>query len=289
MSSQPVLGIIGGSGLYEFTALKEVETIELDTPFGKPSSPVVIGSLSGKKVAFLARHGIGHFLSPSEINYRANIYAFKQLGIQRIISISACGSLREDYAPGHIVIPDQLIDFTRSRERSFFTDGLVVHVGVADPFCPELSRLQYAAVSEAGGTVHMGGSLITIEGPRFSTKGESNMYRSWGISLIGMTACPEAFLAREAELCYSIMAHVTDYDVWHISEEAVSVDMVMRTLARNTQVAQLAIQKLVEKMPDALSCTCSSALANAIITRPECVPPETFERVNLLVNKYLES
>lgn len=289
MSSQPILGIIGGSGLYEFTALKDVETIELETPFGKPSSPVVIGSLGGKKVAFLARHGIGHFLSPSEVNYRANIYAFKQLGIQRVIGISACGSLREDFAPGHIVIPDQLVDFTRDRERSFFTDGLVVHVGVADPFCPELSRLQYTAVSEAGGTVHTGGSLITIEGPRFSTKGESNMYRSWGISLIGMTACPEAFLAREAELCYSIMAHVTDYDVWHIAEEAVSVDMVMRTLARNTQVAQLALQKLVEKLPEDLSCECSHALASAVITRPECVPPETIERVKLLVNKYIES
>lgn len=289
MSSQPILGIIGGSGLYEFTALKDVETIELDTPFGKPSSPVVIGTLSGKKIAFIARHGIGHFLSPSEVNYRANIFAFKQLGIQRVVGISACGSLREDYAPGHIVIPDQLVDFTRGRERTFFTDGLVVHVGVADPFCPDLSRLQAAAVAEAGGTVHTGGSLITIEGPRFSTKGESNMYRSWGISMIGMTACPEAFLAREAELCYSIMAHVTDYDVWHVAEEAVSVDMVMRTLVRNTQIAQLAIQKLVERLPAETTCACSSALANAVITRPECVPPETFERVRLLVSKYLES
>ena len=289
MSSQPILGIIGGSGLYEFTALKDVETIELDTPFGKPSSPVVIGTLSGKKIAFIARHGIGHFLSPSEVNYRANIFAFKQLGIQRVVGISACGSLREDYAPGHIVIPDQLVDFTRGRERTFFTDGLVVHVGVADPFCSDLSRLQAAAVAEAGGTVHTGGSLITIEGPRFSTKGESNMYRSWGISMIGMTACPEAFLAREAELCYSIMAHVTDYDVWHVAEEAVSVDMVMRTLVRNTQIAQLSIQKLVERLPAETTCACSSALANAVITRPECVPPETFERVRLLVSKYLES
>ena len=289
MSSQPISGIIGGSGLYEFTALKDVETIELDTPFGKPSSPVVIGTLSGKKIAFIARHGIGHFLSPSEVNYRANIFAFKQLGIQRVVGISACGSLREDYAPGHIVIPDQLVDFTRGRERTFFTDGLVVHVGVADPFCSDLSRLQAAAVAEARGTVHTGGSLITIEGPRFSTKGESNMYRSWGISMIGMTACPEAFLAREAELCYSIMAHVTDYDVWHVAEEAVSVDMVMRTLVRNTQIAQLAIQKLVERLPAETTCACSSALANAVITRPECVPPETFERVRLLVSKYLES
>lgn len=289
MNNQPILGVIGGSGLYEFTALKEVETIEVDTPFGKPSSPIVIGMLAGKKVAFLARHGIGHYLSPSEINYRANIHAFKQLGVKQVVSISACGSLREDFAPGHIVVPDQLVDFTRGRERSFFTAGLVVHVGVADPICPTLARQVTAAVAAAGGTVHAGGSLITIEGPRFSTKAESNMYRSWGISLIGMTACPEAFLAREAELCYSIMAHVTDYDVWHVSEESVSVDLVVRTLAKNTQVAQLAIQKLVENLSEETPCECANALSNAIITRPECIPPETLERVKLLVGKYLES
>lgn len=289
MNDQPILGIIGGSGLYEFTALKEVESYEVDTPFGKPSSPIVIGMLAGKKVAFLARHGIGHFLSPTEVNYRANIYAFKQLGIQHVVGISACGSLREDYAPGHIVIPDQLVDFTKDRQRSFFTDGLVVHVGVAEPFCPDLSKKLFAAVAEAGATVHSGGSLVTIEGPRFSTKAESNMYRSGGISLVGMTACPEAFLAREAELCYSIMAHVTDYDVWHVTEEPVSVDLVVRTLAKNTQMAQFAIQKLVASLTEETNCTCSSALANAIITRPECVPPETCERVKLLIGKYLES
>ncbi len=289
MNNQPILGIIGGSGLYEFTALKDVETIEVDTPFGRPSSPIVIGTLSGKKVAFLARHGIGHFLSPTEVNYRANIYALKQLGIQRVVGISACGSLREDYAPGHIVIPDQLVDYTKDRARTFFTNGLVVHVGVAEPFCPELSKQLFAAVAEAGATVHATGSLITIEGPRFSTKAESNMYRAAGISLVGMTACPEAFLAREAELCYTIMAHVTDYDVWHVSEEPVSVDMVVRTLAKNTQTAQLAIQKLVENLPVDTTCACSNALANAIITRPECVPPETRERVRLLIGKYLES
>ncbi|GAP15132.1 methylthioadenosine phosphorylase [Longilinea arvoryzae] len=289
MNNRPILGIIGGSGLYEFTALKDVETIEIDTPFGKPSSPIVIGTLSGNKVAFLARHGIGHFLSPTEVNYRANIFAFKKLGIQCLIGISACGSLREDYAPGHIVVPDQLVDNTKDRARTFFTDGLVVHVGVAEPFCPELSRLLYSAVAEAGATVHSGGTLITIEGPRFSTKAESNMYRSEGISLVGMTACPEAFLAREAELCYTTMAHVTDYDVWHVTEEPVSVDMVVRTLAKNTQMAQLAIQKLVEIMPEEMTCSCSNALANAIITRPECVPPETCERVKLLIGKYLES
>ncbi len=288
MSNKPVLGIIGGSGLYEFAALKEVETIEIDTPFGKPSSPVVMGTLAGKKVAFIARHGIGHFLSPTEVNYRANIYAFKLLGIQQIVSISACGSLREDYAPGNIVIPDQLVDFTRKRECTFFTDGLVVHVGVAEPVCADLSKQLSAAVGEVGGTVHPGGALITIEGPRFSTKAESDLFRSWGISLIGMTACPEAFLAREAEMCYAIMAHVTDYDVWHVSEEPVSVDMVVKTLAKNTQVAQLAIQKLLENLTESSTCQCASALANAVITRPECVPPESYERAKLLVSKYME-
>jgi len=288
MSNKPVLGIIGGSGLYEFAGLKEVETVEIDTPFGKPSSPVVMGTLTGKKVAFIARHGIGHFLSPTEVNYRANIYAFKQLEIQQIVSISACGSLREDFAPGHIVIPDQLVDFTRNRACSFFTDGLVVHVGVSEPVCSDLSKQLSAAVGDVGGTVHPGGTLITIEGPRFSTKAESDLFRSWGISLIGMTACPEAFLAREAEMCYAIMAHVTDYDVWHMAEEPVSVDMVMRTLAKNTQIAQQAIQKLLENLTECSTCQCSHALADAIITRPECVPPETYDRVRLLVGKYME-
>jgi 5'-methylthioadenosine phosphorylase len=210
MSETPVLGVIGGSGLYQMNGLTKTETIVLDTPFGKPSAPIVVGTLAGKKVAFLARHGIGHQISPSEVNYRANIYAMKQIGVKRLVSISACGSLREDYAPGHIVIPDQIFDFTRLRQRSFFSEGLVVHIGVADPFCADLSTQVYQALQDAGGTVHQGGTFITIEGPRFSTKGESNLFRAWGMSIIGMTASPEVFLAREAEMCYAVMAHVTD-------------------------------------------------------------------------------
>jgi 5'-methylthioadenosine phosphorylase len=289
MEKSPILGIIGGSGLYQFPALKMINTFDVDTPFGKPSSPVILGELSGKKVAFLARHGIGHFISPTEINFRANIYALKSLGVPRIVSISACGSLREDYAPGQIVIPDQLVDFTKDRQRSFFGEGLVVHISTADPFCPELRKQVQDACISAGATVHNQGTLITIEGPRFSTKGESNLYRAWGMSVIGMTACPEVFLAREAEMCYVTMAHVTDYDVWHLSEETVSVDMVVKTLLKNTAVAQNAVQLLVESLPEKTSCECDSALKNAIITRPECIPPQTRSKLSLLIKKYLQS
>lgn len=287
MNEKINLGIIGGSGMYQFSALKDVKTVEVDTPFGRPSSPIVIGTLSGKRVAFLARHGIGHFISPTEVNYRANIYAFKSLGVPAIVSISACGSLREDYAPGEIVIPDQIVDFTHQRPRSFFGDGLVVHVSTADPYCAKLSSLVYHAVTTAGGTVHQGGSLITIEGPRFSTKGESNLYRAWGISIIGMTACPEVFLAREAEMCYLTMAHVTDYDVWHMTEEAVNVDLVVKTLMKNTEMAQEAVKILAENLPANWDCEHSHALADAIITQPECVPPETRKKLTLLIGKYL--
>ena len=230
MNTKPVLGVIGGSGLYDFPALEAIEKVNPETPFGFPSAPITIGTLSGKRVAFLARHGIGHKLSPSEVNYRANIYALKMIGVDKVVSISACGSLREDFAPGNIVIPNQIFDFTRSRKNSFFENGMVAHISSADPFCPELSTLVYQTVSKSGATTHSGGSMITVEGPRFSTKAESNVYRSWGMSLIGMTTSPEVFLAREAEMCYAVMAHVTDFDVWHLSEEVVSVEMVINTL-----------------------------------------------------------
>jgi len=288
MMETPVLGVIGGSGLYQMSGLENSETVDIDTPFGKPSAPVVIGEIAGKRVAFLARHGIGHHISPSEVNYRANIYALKKLGIRKVVSISACGSLREDYEPGHIVVPDQIFDFTRGRNRSFFGDGLVVHVGTADPICSELAKQVLEAAAGAGATTHEGGSLITIEGPRFSTKAESNVFRSWGMSIIGMTACPEVFLAREAEMCYAIMAHVTDYDVWHVSEEPVSVEMVIRTLMRNTEVAQKAVHNLVQNLTDE-DCACQTALAEAIITQPDRVPPETREKLDLLVGKYWKS
>jgi 5'-methylthioadenosine phosphorylase len=287
MDDQPVLGIIGGSGLYQMPGLKEARSIDITTPFGNPSSPVVVGKLEGKRIAFLARHGIGHYLSPTEVNYRANIYALKSLGVQRLVSISACGSLRDDFAPGQIVIPDQIVDFTRRRIPSFFEGGLVVHVGVADPFCGDLSHLLGQTVEKIGGTLHQGGTAITIEGPRFSTKGESNLFRSWGMSIIGMTMCPEAFLAREAEMCFSVMAHITDYDVWHLTEEQVSVDVVVRTLQKNTELAQQAILELVKTLPQETSCSCTHALENAIITSPECIPPETLQKVDLLVRKYL--
>ncbi len=287
MSEKPVLGIIGGSGLYGMVGLADTETVEVDTPFGKPSAPIVVGTLSGRRLAFLARHGLGHWISPTEVNYRANIYALKQLGVTQIVSISACGSLRDDFAPGHIVIPDNLFDFTHNRPRSFFGEGLVVHAGVAEPYCRGLATQVYKAAVRAGATVHQGGTLITIEGPRFSTKAESNLYRAWGMSIIGMTACPEAFLAREAELCYATMAHVTDYDVWHVAEQPVSVDMVIRTLLKNTDIAQQAVAYLAESLEPNPSCGCENALKDAIITSPASIPPETRAKLGLLVDKYL--
>lgn len=288
MTETPILGVIGGSGLYSMSGLEHTETLDVDTPFGKPSAPLIAGTLAGKRIVFLARHGLGHHLSPSEVPYRANIYALKKIGVQNVISISACGSLRADYAPGEIVIPDQVFDFTRERARSFFGEGLVAHIGVADPVCPELSRLALEAVKTAGGTVHSGGTLITIEGPRFSTKAESNVFRAWGMSMIGMTACPEVFLAREAELCYAIMAHVTDYDVWHVTEAPVSVEVVIRTLMQNTEIAQKAVRHMLEHITDA-DCACHHALSDAIITQRGRIPQETRQKLDLLVGKYLNA
>lgn len=288
MADAPVLAVIGGSGLYQFAGLSDTQSIDLETPFGKPSAPVTVGTLEGKRIAFLARHGIGHTISPSEINYRANIYALKSLGVQRVISISACGSLRDDYAPGHIVVPDQVFDFTRgTRPRTFFGNGLVAHVGTADPFCPDLTRHLVKALREVGATTHQGGTFITIEGPRFSTKAESNLFRAWGMSIIGMTASPEAFLAREAELCYIPLAHVTDYDVWHVNEETVTADIVIRTLNQNTHYAQEAIRRLLSILPEERTCQCDSALAAAFITQPGLIPPATRQALDLLVKKYL--
>jgi 5'-methylthioadenosine phosphorylase len=287
MEQKPILAVIGGSGLYTMQGLEDIQEYDLDTPFGKPSATIVIGLLEGRQVAFLARHGLGHHIQPSQVNYRANIYALKSLGVERIVSISACGSLREDYVPGEIVIPDQIFDFTHARKRSFFGDGFVAHVSVADPFCAALSEQVFEATKQTGGVVHNGGAFITIEGPRFSTRAESNVYRSWGMSLIGMTTSPEVFLAREAEICYAVMAHVTDYDVWHISEQPVTVDMVIEILNRNTQVAQQAVRNLVRSLSEERTCACSSALATALITNKEAIPGETRQRLGLLVDKYL--
>ncbi len=287
MTRKVDLAVIGGSGLYQMKGLQQTDELNIDTPFGKPSAPVLIGTLGTRTVAFLARHGAGHHLSPSEVPYRANIFALKLLGVERIVSISACGSLREDYAPGHIVIPDQLFDNTRNRPRSFFGEGLVAHVGVADPFCEDLSRQLAEAVRQTGITVHAGGALITIEGPRFSTKAESNVYRGWNMSLIGMTTCPEAFLAREAEICYAAMAHVTDYDVWHVSEAPVSVEIVIETLTKNTDIAQQALANLAENLNEKRDCSCGSALAGALITQREKIPAATAAKLSPLTKKYL--
>ncbi len=281
------LAIIGGSGLYGMSGLSDTGEHLIDTPFGKPSAPIIVGTLEGARVAFLARHGIGHHINPSEVPYRANIYALKSLGVERIISVSACGSLREDYAPGHIVIPDQLYDNTKGRAGSFFEEGLVAHIGVANPFCNDLSSQLTSAVKASGATQHNGGAFITIEGPRFSTKAESNTYRAWGMSIIGMTACPEAFLAREAEICYSTMAHVTDYDVWHTSEAPVTVEMVIRTLHKNTEIAQDAIRGLVRDLNLERKCECGTALATALITDPKIITKKTFDKLRLLIHKYI--
>lgn len=282
------IAIIGGSGLYSMPGLEDVQERVITTPFGDPSAPIIVGRLKGRSTAFLARHGIGHYLSPSEINFRANIYALKSLGVERILGISACGSLREDYAPGDIVIPDQLFDFTKDRKRTFFGDGLVAHISIPDPFCEDLSDLVYQSVKLTGNSVHLGGSYITIEGPRFSTRAESNTFRAWGMSLIGMTTSPEAFLAREAEICYATLAHVTDYDVWHITEEPVTVDMVIEILNRNTAVAQQAVVNLLSQLKPERFCDCQHAMAAALITNPEVIPLETRQRLSLLVDKYLD-
>lgn len=282
------VAIIGGSGLYEMPGIEITEEKTLTTPFGQPSTPILVGKLEGVSVAFLARHGVGHQLNPSEINYRANIYALKSLGVERIVGISACGSLREDYVPGDIVIPDQLFDFTRGRARTYFEEGLVAHISIPDPFCADLSEIAYQAVKLTGNNVHFGGAYIAIEGPRFSTRVESNTYRSWGMSIIGMTSSPEAFLAKEAEMCYTTLAHVTDYDVWHISEKPVSVEMVVEILHSNATVAQEAMRNIVKNLDRERMCDCEHALEAAVITNPEAIPPEARQRLGLLVDKYLK-
>jgi 5'-methylthioadenosine phosphorylase len=288
MNETVSLAIIGGSGLYGMSGLQDAQEYDLDTPFGKPSAPVVVGTLEGLRAAFLARHGLGHHITPSEVNYRANIFALKSLGVTQIVSVSACGSLRDDYAPGHIVIPDQLYDNTRGRKSTFFGEGLVAHISIADPFCTHLSSQVEAAARAAGATTHRGGTFITIEGPRFSTRAESTTFRTWGMSLIGMTASPEAFLAREAEICYAVMAHITDYDVWHVSAAPVTVEMVIQTLNKNTEAAQEAIRLLARSLEPTCDCACQHALADALITRPDKIPAATRQKLDPLVGKYLK-
>lgn len=281
------IGVLGGSGLYGMEGLTEREVREVETPFGRPSSPITIGEIEGREVAFIARHGIGHSLSPTEVNYRANIYALKELGVERVLSVSACGSLREDYAPGEIVVPDQLYDNTKERDKTFFEGGYVAHVDVADPFCLDLSEYVANSVETAGGSVHRGGGYVTIEGPRFSTRLESNTYRAWGMSIVGMTTCPEAFLAREAEMCYSVMAHVTDYDVWRTSEKPVTVEMVFKIIKKNTELARGALVELVKALPAERTCDCGQALESALTTQARHIDPAARERLRIFVDRYL--
>jgi 5'-methylthioadenosine phosphorylase len=287
MDERPVLGVLGGTGLYDMAGLEVVERRELSTPFGAPSGPVVLGSLEGRLVAFLARHGEGHRLNPSEVNYRANVYALKAVGVERVVAVSACGTLRQEIEPGRFVVPDQLFDATRGRERTFFGEGAVVHLSAPDPFCPALSDRLASAAEEAGVPLRRGGTYLTIEGPRFSTRAESQAYRNWGMSIIGMTTAPEAFLAREAELCYAVLAHVTDYDVWHAEEQPVTVEIVVHRLRQNTRHAEAAIRRLVRELPFPRTCSCPQALKDAFITRPDSLPPETRHRLGLLVERYL--
>jgi 5'-methylthioadenosine phosphorylase len=284
---QATTAIIGGSGLYEMEGLANVDFVEIDTPFGKPSDAILVGSLDGAPVAFLPRHGRGHRINPSNIPVRANIYALKTLGVQRIISVSAVGSLKEEFAPLDLVIPSQLIDRTRQRTSSFFDEGMVVHIGFAEPFCASTSQVIHRTAQELGLTVHPGGTMVVMEGPAFSTKAESFMYRSWGADIIGMTALPEAKLAREAEMCYATMAWITDYDCWHDSAESVTVEMVVQNLQRNVANSKEMIRRAVPGLKDAASCCCQSALKDAIITPPQGVPEAVKRKLAPVVGRYM--
>ena len=288
------IGVIGGSGVYEIEHITDVAEVRVDTPFGEPSDAYIVGTVAGQRVAFLPRHGRGHRISPSRLNYRANIFGFKQLGVEYLIGVSACGSLREHIAPGHIVIPDQLFDRTHGRAASFFDDpsvgtgGLVAHVSVADPFCSLLADVCHRAVQETGNPVHMGGNFITVEGPRFSTKAESRAFRAWGMDIIGMTTTPEAQLAREAEMSYAVMAHVTDYDVWHESETPVTVDMVIQTLLRNAAVAKQAVVNAIRLLDDAPPTPQADAMRDALITNKQVVSRHVIDQLRPIVGKYFD-
>ncbi len=284
---QASVGVIGGSGLYGMDGLENVEEIRLSTPFGEPSDSYFIGSLSGVRVAFLARHGRGHRLMPSELNYRANIFGFKQLGVKRIISASAVGSLKEELPPETIVLPDQFIDRTSKRVSTFFGDGLVAHVSMADPICPQLQQLAHRCSSGLERKVILGGTYLNMEGPHFSTRAESRLYRSWGLDVIGMTNSTEARLAREAEICYLTVAMVTDYDCWLEEEEPVSVETLIGYLNQNAEFARGLIAKMVAELPDEMTCGCGRALENAIITSPGEVTAEVRERLAPIIGNYL--
>jgi 5'-methylthioadenosine phosphorylase len=281
------IGIIGGSGLYQMEGMTEGEKVKVSTPFGEPSDAIILGNLEGVKVAFLPRHGEGHRISPSELPAKANIYALKSLGVERIISVSAVGSLREDIEPLDVVIPDQLIDRTRGRSSTFFTDGIVGHVSLAEPFCPVLSRTLFEAATKVGAKVHKGGTYLVMEGPQLSTKAESQLYRSWGADVIGMTALPEAKLAREAEICYATLAFVTDYDCWHPIYESVTTEMILTNLQKSIDTVRRILKLLLASIPQARDCACASALKYAIATETKYIPEKKKKELALLIGKYL--
>ena len=288
------IGVVGGSGLYAMDEVEVLEERRVETPFGDPSDAFVIGELAGRRVAFLPRHGRGHRLTPSEIPFRANLWAFKSLGVERLLSVSAVGSLKLAYEPGHVVVPDQFFDRTRHRADTFFGDGLVGHVSLADPVCPHLAAVAATAAEAAGGTVHRGGTYVCMEGPQFSTRAESNVYRSWGADVIGMTNLQEAKLAREAEICYATLAMITDYDCWHEEEEAVSVEGVLEVLRKNVALGQKAVRHAVAGLADGrgngedAACICGDALAFALITDRSAVPAETVEKLRPIVGRYFQ-
>ena len=284
---QAKIGVIGGSGLYKMKELTDIEEVDINTPFGKPSAPITIGRLEGVGIAFLPRHGRGHHISPTEVPYRANIYALKSLGVEWLISVNAVGSFKLKMKPGDLVIPDQLIDRTRSRVNSFFDEGIVVHIPFAQPFCPILSQIVFQAAKEIGASVHPKGTYLAMEGPAFSTRAESRLYRSWEADIIGMTALPEAKLAREAEICYAIIAGITDYDSWQERSQPITVDVILNILRQNITTIKKIIKLAVARIPEQRHCGCATALKNAIVTAPELIPAEQKERLNLLISKYL--
>jgi 5'-methylthioadenosine phosphorylase len=280
------IGIIGGSGLYDMAEVTDREERRVTTPFGEPSGPYVIGTLRGKRVAFLARHGVGHRILPSELNFRANIYGFKVLGVERILSASAVGSLKQEYKPLDIVVPDQFFDRTKGRISTFFGRGIVAHVAFAHPLCGDLSAIAADSAAQVGATVHRGGTYVNMEGPQFSTLAESKLYRAWGMDVIGMTNLQEAKLAREAEICYATLALVTDYDCWHPDHDSVTVDLIIANLIQNAATAQKTIAAAVERIGSTRTCACQDALATAIITQPALWPEQTRKELEPIIGKY---
>lgn len=289
MGQMKPIGIVGGSGLYQLPDVEIVSRERVDTPFGDPSDTFVLGSLKGVDVVFLSRHGEGHKVVASGINFRANIYGFKSLGVETLIGVSAVGSLREELEPRHMIIPDQIIDLTKGRESTFFKDNPAVHVSMADPTCSQLNKVLYDAATSIGVTAHLGGTYVCMEGPAFSTRAESNLYRSWNADVIGMTAATEAKLCREAEICYSALALVTDYDVWREGTEDVTIDIIIEYVRQNAETAAKIVKEAIAKIPDLSSCECRSALATAIGTDPRVVPDVTRTRLRVLLAKYLPS